>query len=85
MINKKENKGKFIVDLITNQDDLMPLVKKQCALIEIRSSPTGGQVFDLPSQLKRNTSANRARKDNYTALLLGFFGLEEVQTADETY
>ncbi len=72
--DEKDNKGQFIIDLISTQDDLMPLVKKQCALIEVRSSPTGGQVFDLPSSLKRNTSANRARKDNYTALLLGVEG-----------
>lgn len=74
-VEGKENKGQFIVDLISTQDDLMPLVKKQCALIEVRSSPTGGQVFDLPSSLKRNTSSNRARKDNYTALLLGIEGM----------
>ncbi len=73
-IEGKDSSGQFIVDLVSTQDDLMSLVKKQCALIEVRSSPTGGQVFDLPTSLKRNTSANRARKDNYTALLLGIEG-----------
>lgn len=71
---KGDSRGQFIVDLIAKQDDLMVLLKKQAALIEVRSSPTGGQVFDLPSSLKRNTSQNRARKDNYTALLLGIEG-----------
>jgi hypothetical protein len=63
-----------IVDFIAIQDDLIPLVKKECALIEVRSSPTGGQVFDLPAALKRNTSATRARKDSYTSLMLGVEG-----------
>lgn len=65
-----------ILNVIATQDDLIYQLKKQCSLIEVRSSPTGGQVFDLPSALKRNTSSNRARKDNYTALLLGVEGLK---------
>lgn len=63
--------GETIIDAIDTQDDLIYQVKKQCALIEIKSTIKGNQSFDLPQHLKRNTSANRARKDNYTALLLG--------------
>jgi hypothetical protein len=63
--------GETIIDLIDQQDDLIYQVKKQCALIEIKSTVKGTQSFDLPQHLKRNTSANRARKDNYTALMLG--------------
>lgn len=69
-------KGESVVDLIATQDEMIPQVKKQCSLIEIRTSPTGGQIFDLPQTLKRNTSSNRARKDNYTALLLGVEGMK---------
>jgi len=63
-----------IFELISDQDDLMPQLKKQCSLIEVKSSPTGGQVFDLPANLKRDKSINRARKDNYTSLMLGVEG-----------
>lgn len=65
-----------ILNFISDQDDLITQVKKQCSLIEIKSSATGAQVFDLPASLKRNTSASRARKDNYTALMLGIEGLK---------
>jgi hypothetical protein len=67
---EESNKAKFIIDMISNQDDLVYQLKKQCSLIEVRVSPTGGQVFDLPATLKRSTSKNRARKDGYTSLLL---------------
>lgn len=68
------DKDENIIDFIANQDDLITSTKKECSLIEVRSSPTGGQVFDLPAVLKRNTSPNRARKDSYTSLMLGVEG-----------
>jgi hypothetical protein len=64
-------KGEGILDLIENQDNLIYQTKKQCALLEVNSTARGTQSFDLPQHLKRNTSANRARKDNYTTLMLG--------------
>jgi len=64
-------KGETILDLIENQDNLVYQTKKQCALLEVTSTARGTQTFDLPQHLKRNTSANRARKDNYTTLMLG--------------
>jgi hypothetical protein len=63
-------RGRDIGDFVAEQDDLIYQVKKQCSLIEVRVTPTGNQTFDLPQLLKRDTSVNRARKDNYTALLL---------------
>ena len=63
----KENS---ILDFIEWQDDLVYQVKKQCALVEVKSTPRGVQTFDLPLHLKRSASISRARKDNYTALLL---------------
>lgn len=74
--SEKENKDQFVINLISTQDDMIPLLKKECALIEVRSNPSGGQVFDLPNSLKRNTGANRARKDSYTALMLGVEGAQ---------
>lgn len=65
----KDSEG--VIDFIDNQDDLIYQVKKQCSLIEVKSTSRGNQTFDLPQHLKRNTSSNRARRDNYTALMLG--------------
>ena len=69
-INLKQVNEKSLLDFIERQDDLIYQVKKQCALVEVKSTARGNQSFDLPLHLKRNTSVGRARKDNYTALLL---------------
>ncbi len=68
--------GDNICNLISKQDDLIILTKKECALIEVSSNATGGQKFDLPNLLKRVTSSDRARKDNYTSLMLGVEGFK---------
>jgi hypothetical protein len=67
-----ENKG----DLIEFQDDIIYQTKKQCALVEVKTTAKGMQTFDLPQHLKRSTSTNRARKDNYTTLMLGNWGIK---------
>lgn len=61
---------------ISTQDNLIHQVKSQCALIEVKSSAKGNQTFDLPQHLKRDTSKNRARKDNYTALMLATWAVK---------
>ena len=71
--------GDWQDDLISTQDSLINEVKKQCSLIEVGSSPLGKQTFDLPQSLKRNRSAGRARKDNYTTLLLVCEGFRAYQ------
>ena len=63
-----------IGDLIEVQDNLVHQTKKQCALIEVKTTAKGAQTFDLPQHLKRSTSVSRARKDNYTALMLANWG-----------
>jgi len=63
-------------DLIEIQDVLVYQAKKQCALIEVKSTAKGTQTFDLPQHLKRSTSVNRARRDNYTALMLANWALK---------
>jgi hypothetical protein len=75
-IKLKFQKGETILDAIENQDNLIYQVKKQCALIEVTATAKGTQTFDLPQHLKRDTTVNRARKDNYTALMLGNWGLK---------
>ena len=63
-------------DLIDTQDILIYQTKKQCALVEVKSTAKGTQTFDLPQHLKRSTSASRARKDNYTTLMLSNWALK---------
>lgn len=67
-------KGEDIGDFISNQDDLIFLTKKECALIEPKVNPLGTMVFDLPQILKRNNSSIRVRRDSYTSLMLGIEG-----------
>ena len=74
--SKNPQIGENVCDLISTQDDLIVLTKKECSLIEVSSNPTGGQKFDLPQSLKRNNSSDRARKDNYTSLMLGIEGFK---------
>lgn len=58
-------------EFIAAQDNLMDLVKKECALIEVKASALGNISYDLPSHLKRNSkSRHKIRKDSYSALLL---------------
>ena len=68
----EENLGEFI----ETQDNLIYQTKKQCALVEVKTTAKGTQTFDLPQHLKRNMSSSRARKDNYTALLLANWGVK---------
>lgn len=70
-ISLKHKDGETVLDLIENQDNLVYQVKKQCALVEVTSTAKGTQTFDLPQHLRRDVSKNRARKDNYTTLMLG--------------
>ena len=67
-----ENKG----DLIEFQDDIVHQSKKQCALVEVKTTAKGSQTFDLPQHLKRSSAVNRARKDNYTTLMLGNWAIK---------
>jgi hypothetical protein len=65
-----------ILDFIEVQDALIHQTKKQCALVEVKSTAKGTQTFDLPQHLKRSTSSQRARKDNYTTLMLANWGIK---------
>lgn len=49
---------------------MIDVTKKECALIEVSSNARGTQTFDLPSHLNNEKGAERARRDNYTSLLL---------------
>jgi len=92
-IDFKYKMGETILDLVEEQDNLVYQTKKQCALIEVKSTAKGTQTFDLPQHLKRNTSASRARRDNYTTLMIGNWALKcyhdmmsaEEESPDETF
>jgi hypothetical protein len=76
LMKTEEKKDWSTLDFIENQDDFMYQTKKQCTLVEHSSTARGTQSFDLPQHLKRSSSSNKARKDNYSALLLGNWGLK---------
>ena len=69
-INLNLVKESTVGDFIETQDALVYQTKKQCTLVEVKSTARGSQTFDLPLHLKRDTSVHRARKDNYTTLML---------------
>jgi len=75
-INLKLVEENNIGEFIEAQDTLVYSTKKQCALVEVKTTAKGTQTFDLPQHLKRSTSPHRARKDNYTTLMLANWGLK---------
>jgi len=76
LMRNDDKKDWTLLDFIENQDDFIYQTKKQCALVEHSSTSRGTQTFDLPQHLKRSSSANKARKDNYSALMLANWGLK---------
>ena len=68
---EKANIGPRMIDFVEHQKDMMDLIKVQCALVHVTTSVQGTQSFDLPPNLRRQKGADKARKDSYSALLLG--------------
>ncbi len=69
--NEKMAKGAKMIDFIEHQSDMIELTKVECALVQITTTSQGTQTFDLPSNLKRQSGRDKARKDSYSALVLG--------------
>ena len=67
----KASKGAMMIDLIDHQKYVVELTKSECANIEVIGNPQGSQSFNLPQNLRRQKGPNRARKDSYSALVLG--------------
>jgi intein/homing endonuclease len=63
--------GAKMIDFVEHQKDMMDLIKVECALIQVSTSTQGTQSFDLPHNLKKQRGADKARKDSYSALVLG--------------
>jgi hypothetical protein len=60
-----------MIDFIEHQKDMLDLTKAECALIQPSTTTNGTQTFDLPLNLKGQKGPDRARKDSYSALILG--------------
>lgn len=71
-----ERKKLGVRDFMEQQDFIIKDTKDQCALIQVSSTARGTQSFDLPAHLRRLTSSNKPRKDNYSALMLGNWGVK---------
>lgn len=63
-----------LLNYISDQDSWINDTKRQVALIEPKVTSTGVMQFDLPAHLKKSRSAERARRDNYTCLLMAAWG-----------
>lgn len=74
--NEFETKKLTVREFIEEQDFIVQDTKDQCANVEVTTTSRGTQSFDLPSHLRKSTSVNRARKDNYTTLMLGNWGVK---------
>jgi len=68
---KKQSASAKMIDFIEHQYDMTTMTKNQCALIQITTSPQGTQTFGLPLELRRQSGPDKARKDSYSALVLG--------------
>ena len=60
-----------MIDFVEHQKDMMDLIKVECALIQVNTSAQGTQSFDLPLNLRKQSGADKARKDSYSAMILG--------------
>ena len=65
------SQGAKMIDFIDHQKTIIELTKSECANIEVSTNPQGSQSFNLPQSFKRQKGPNRARKDSYSALVLG--------------
>jgi hypothetical protein len=91
--NEKGGVGARMIDFVEHQKDMMDLIKVQCALIQITTSVQGTQSFDLPISLRKQKGADKARKDSYSALVLGnwfmnvFYDMnsEDIQNVQSTF
>ena len=89
-LERQTNAAKMI-DFVEHQFDMLNLTKTECSLIQISTSAGGTQTFDLPPSLKRQTGPEKARKDSYSALILGnwmiklYYDMMNVKTQNVNY
>ena len=71
VLSEKMTKEAKMIDFVEHQSDMLELTKVECALIQITTTAQGTQTFDLPPNLRRQSGRDKARKDSYSALVLG--------------
>lgn len=81
---QKTSQGAMMIDFIDHQKTNIELTKAECANIEVITNPQGSQSFQLPQNLRRQKGPNRARKDSYSALVLGNWFLKIFFDANNT-
>lgn len=69
----QEGEEYTLVEFLSDQDDWIEQTKRQLALIEVKATGLGTLQYDIPSHLKKSKSEKRARRDNYTCLLLAYY------------
>lgn len=69
----EENQPYTIGEFLRDQDDWVKATKAQLALIQVGSTGMGTLQYDIPTHLKKSKSATRARRDNYTCLLMAYY------------
>lgn len=73
---EEEGDNGSMYEFIQYQDNMMDMVKKECALIEMKSTVLGSVQYDIPQQFKRSKNPNRPRRDSFSALLLSNWALK---------
>jgi hypothetical protein len=71
VLSEKMTREAKMIDFVEHQSDMLDLTKVECALIQITTTTQGTQTFDLPPNLRRQSGRDKARKDSYSALVLG--------------
>lgn len=71
--DNKSGNSKMLAFIETQYDNI-EATKVQCASIEVTTSSTGIQRFDLPRELRKTTGPGKARKDSYSSLVLLSWG-----------
>lgn len=69
------DKSEKMIDFIDWVYDNVELSKIECSLIQVSSTSQGTLQFNLPSELRRQQGDERTRKDSYSALVLGNYGI----------
>lgn len=59
-----------VSEFMSHQDFLVDLTKKECAMIQVKTTDLGTMSWGLPQNLRRTTGASKVRKDSYSALLI---------------
>lgn len=63
-------KDMTVSEFMSEQDFLVDLTKKECAMIQVKTTDLGNMSWGLPQNLRRTSGASKVRKDSYSALLI---------------